>query len=308
MHVDPTPTAGGLAVLAAVCAAVLAYMAGNPGAAGASATLGALALMGGLGLLGALDDAIDIGPRVKLAAQALGGLLFALLVARTDLLPLAPGVALHLPLIVGVLGTALWLVVVVNAYNFMDGADGLAVGVQSIALFTLALGSAGRPLLAFTLLAASIANLAFLPFNHPGRRLFQGDCGAMGSAALIGAASVLLARGPAPASAMYLAVFVSAPLLTDVLLTLAMRARARESLWRPHKQHLYQRWLAATGHSHGALAWRVWALCAACALFGYVVIERASDWAFAALAAVIVALSAGWVLLGRRLARPTPAG
>lgn len=300
-HHVPTPTAGGLAVIAGVAAGLMLFVVLERPYAGFGLAVWLFACAAALGLMGGLDDVFDFGAMPKLIAQIAVCLAFSALVARVEVLPLAPGLALQLGPVLGALGTALWLVVVVNAYNFMDGADGLAGGVQSIALFTLALVNPDRPVLAFLLLAASIANLAFLPFNHPGRRLFQGDCGALFSAFLIGGATVLLASEPRPSATLYLGVFVSAPFLTDVLLTLLARARAGKRLFQAHNEHLYQRWLAATGRPHGALAWRVWLLSAACAAVGFIVDAAAPEWSLTALALLIAALSLGWNWLSRRL-------
>lgn len=300
-HHHPTPTAGGLAAIAGVAAGLMLFVVLERPYSGLGLAVWLFAGAAAVGLLGALDDALDFGAVPKLVAQIAVALAFAILVARVEALPLAPGLTIHLGPILGALGTALWLVVVLNAYNFMDGSDGLAGGVQAIALFTLALVNPDRPILAFLLLAASIANLAFLPFNHPGRRLFQGDAGALFSAFLIGGATVLLASGPRPAATLYLGVFVSAPFLTDVLLTLLARARARKPLFQAHNEHLYQRWLQVTGRSHGSLAWRMWLLSAACASLGFLVDATAPDWSLSVLALLIAALAFGWVWLRRRL-------
>lgn len=297
----PTATTGGLAVIAATLLGVIifgALTAPMPGLDGVAWLLAGAVV---LGLMGAVDDVVDFPAVPKLAAQVIVSLAFSALVARVQLLTFAPAVTVDLGLILGVLGTTLWLVAVINAYNFMDGSDGLAVGVQSIGLFTLALANPTRPLLAFALLAAAVANLAFLPFNHPGRRIFQGDCGALFSSFLIAGATVLLATGDDPASSIYLGVFVAAPFLVDVFLTLARRARAGQSLLQAHAEHLYQRWVRSGGHSPGALAWRVWGLSAACAVIGLFVEQLYPDWSFAVLTLLLLVLGGAWTWMSRQL-------
>lgn len=297
----PTATAGGLAVIAAVMAGMMTFVvleAPDPGPG-----LTKWMLLGAciVAILGAIDDVLDFPASAKLVVQIFVALMFSVVVSRVEVLPIGPGLELTLGPWLGGFGTALWLVVMINAYNFMDGSDGLAVGVQSIGLFTLALVNPDRPILAFVLLAAAIANLVFLPYNHPGRRIFQGDCGALFSSFLIAGASVLLATGPNPHATLYLGVFVSAPFLVDVLWTLLRRARARQQLFEAHNEHLYQRWMITGGNSAGALAWRVWFLSAACAAIGFVVNRFMPDWSLAMLIGLVALMSLGWFSLSRRL-------
>lgn len=299
----PTATAGGLAVIAAVVAGLMTFVVLDAPDAGPGLTVWVLASAAVVALLGAVDDVLDFPASIKLVVQVAVAILFTSLVARVEVLPLGPGMEVDLGPVLGVLGTSLWLIVMINAYNFMDGSDGLAVGVQSIGLFALALVNPDRPILAFVLLAAAIANLVFLPYNHPGRRIFQGDCGALFSSFLIAGSTVLLATGPYPRATLYLGVFVAAPFLVDVLLTLLRRARTGRRLFEAHSEHLYQRWIAAQNRTAGALAWRVWALTAACAALGFFINHWNADWSLLALAVLIAALSGLWVAQSARLDR-----
>jgi UDP-GlcNAc:undecaprenyl-phosphate GlcNAc-1-phosphate transferase len=301
----PTATAGGLAMIAAVMAGMMTFVALELPDPGPGLTVWVLLGACIIALLGAVDDVMEFPASVKLIAQVVVAVTFSAVLARVEVLPLGPGVEVELGPWVGGLGTALWLVVMVNAYNFMDGSDGLAVGVQSIGLFTLALVNPDRPILAFVLLAAAIANLVFLPYNHPGRRIFQGDCGALFSSFLIAGCSVLLATGPNPRATMYLGAFVAAPFLVDVLLTLLRRAREKKRLFEAHNEHLYQRWLIVGQQSAGALAWRVWGLTAACAALGFLVNRAIPDWSLAALVSLIAVLTLAWFVLSRGLDQRT---
>ena len=299
----PTATAGGLAVIAAVIAGMMTFVVLEFPDPGPGLTKWVLLGACIVAILGAIDDVMDFPASIKLVVQIIVVAAFSILVARVEVLPVGPGLEINLGPWIGAFGTALWLVVMINAYNFMDGSDGLAVGVQSIGLFTLALVNPDRPILAFVLLAAAISNLVFLPYNHPGRRIFQGDCGALFSSFLIAGASILLATGPNPRATLYLGVFVAAPFLVDVLLTLLRRAREKKRLFEAHNEHLYQRWLIVGGHGAGALAWRAWGLTAICALTGFLVNRVIPDWSLAILAGLIAALSLGWFVLSRSLDR-----
>jgi UDP-GlcNAc:undecaprenyl-phosphate GlcNAc-1-phosphate transferase len=295
-HYVATPTGAGLAILAgtAAGAALLA-----PGAPALAAVFAAAAV---LGLFGAADDVLDLGASVKLLVQIAAALAAAIWGASVTTLPLAPSVTAELWGPVGVAGSALFLLVLVNAVNFADGSDGLASGVAVVSAAGLALGcwlADDRELMGVAL-AAAAAGLGFLPWNLR-RRVFQGDVGAFFSAMLLGGLGLLMAlRG---VSTPYLVVFTFLPLIVDVLLTLIVRARRGGRLFEAHKEHLYQLWLQATGRPHVQLAWRVWALAALTTGLGLAFEEYAPEWAFAGLMATTAALSAAWVVARSRLTR-----
>jgi hypothetical protein len=126
-HARPTPTSGGLAILAGTCAGA-AVEALAPGGGGAA--LGwMLALASALGFVGAADDLWDFDAGTKAAAQAVtaGGLVA--IAGAVTVLPIAPGLALPVGSVLGALGSGLFVLVLLNAMNFMDGSNGLAPGV-----------------------------------------------------------------------------------------------------------------------------------------------------------------------------------
>jgi UDP-N-acetylmuramyl pentapeptide phosphotransferase/UDP-N-acetylglucosamine-1-phosphate transferase len=266
----------------------------------------ALGFAGALGLVGGLDDLYDFGAKPKLLIQTLLSIAFAAYVARIEAIPLTAATSLPLGPVVGVLGTALWLVVTTNAVNFMDGANGLAAGSLAIALLALAAAgfAGGAPGLGGAALMAAVAGLGFLPWNFPKARLFQGDAGALFSSSVLGALAVIGAHasGRGPVFVLFAPVALL-PFLADVLLTLLSRARAHKALLAAHSEHLYQRWLACHGGSHVKLAWRTYGLMGAFAGFG-LSLTRAGPTAqlfgFVAATAAMVGL---WIVLRRQVSR-----
>jgi UDP-N-acetylmuramyl pentapeptide phosphotransferase/UDP-N-acetylglucosamine-1-phosphate transferase len=299
-HTSPTVTSAGLAIIAGAAAGLLLLvrLAGEP-LPGLAATAQTLGFAGCLGLLGAFDDLVDIGAKGKLAAQAVVGLVFSILIARIEVLPIGGGLFLPLGSVVGALGTTLWLVVATNATNFMDGADGLAAGSLAIVLAALAAAGfiAGEAGIAAAALAGAAAGLGFLPWNIPSKRLFQGDTGALFSGFLASGLAVVAAGR----ISLYFVPTAMTPFLTDVLLTLLIRARRGQSLFEAHRDHLYQVWLRATGAPHAALAPRVWlvmGLYAAYALIGEAAPEGVRPLLFAL---GVAAAASGWRIARRRL-------
>lgn len=232
LHVQPTPRGGGIGIaVVLLCAAPWLGPAGPAFAAG-------LALCAGAGLV---DDLRPLRPALKFLLQALGTGCLAWA------LPLLPG-WLDPPA-----GFALaWVgaLALVNAWNFMDGSNGLATTQAALAAGVLALlAPAASPaaLLGAVLVAAC---LGFLPLNFPRARVFLGDVGshALGYAV----AALLLLVAPAAADAAWVLLLPVSAIALDAGLTLASRAARRQVLWRAHREHLYQR-AVGQGWSHAGI-------------------------------------------------------
>lgn len=244
VHRQPVPLLGGLAVFAAVSAAV-----GGPALAGRLEGPVAGILLGGLAmvLVGLLDDLVALRPAVKLAGQVLAAAVLPACGVRIDYLsnPFGDGMltlgALAVPL------TILWTVALVNVMNLADGLDGLAAGIAAIASLTLLLAGAMQPYtpaLALVLAAALAgAGVGFLPYNFHPARVFLGDAGSLGLGYLLAATSIVgYLKSPA---AMTLAVPVLAlglPIL-DTGLAIYRRWRRGTPIARADREHLHHRLL-----------------------------------------------------------------
>jgi UDP-GlcNAc:undecaprenyl-phosphate GlcNAc-1-phosphate transferase len=306
-HRRPTPTSGGVAIMGAVGVGLLIYMFaahGRPDTGLRIAATVALALA--MGVIGALDDLFDIGAKTKLVLQAALALVFAAFVAHVEVLPLGFGCNVSLGPLVGIAGVALWIVVATNAVNFMDGANGVAPGAQVCLFIAMTLAARIRyPVVAEVSMIAALACVGFLPWNLRGR-LFQGDAGALFCGFLFAGLAILSTApsAPSPGLSLYFGPLILLPFLTDVLLTLALRARRGQRLLQAHRDHLYQLWLRQDPKpSHVALAWRVVMIMALYGGFGLVMLGcslRVQPEIFATTIA-FSALSWGW--LRRRLER-----
>lgn len=316
-HHNPTPTSAGLAVMAATgltLAGLLLvfrpYPVSDPVYSGLF-LLGFAALMG---MSGAVDDVLDLPAKGRLLFQVMVCLGFACLFPVSDL-TFGGGVIVHLPPLIGIMGTTAWLILGINAINFMDGSNGLAIGTQIIAILAfafliilLAPSSVSGLMLGGVLLVlvASAGGYAgLLPFNLPLGRVFQGDAGSLFGGALITGTTVILKNHDI--GSVWLGGFILAPLLVDVVLTLILRLRQKKDLFKPHKDHLYQQWLMKKDPSHLRLSLIVWALCGASSLVGVsarlIDHYNGSDIRFALLVCVLILYSAGWLLIRRHLSR-----
>jgi UDP-N-acetylmuramyl pentapeptide phosphotransferase/UDP-N-acetylglucosamine-1-phosphate transferase len=265
-----------------------------------AATL-ALALV--MGVIGALDDLFDIGAKTKLLIQAALALVFSVFVAHVEVLPLGLGLNLPLPPIVGIVGVALWIVVATNAVNFMDGANGVAPGAQLCLFIVMTLAAQGRPALVSEVsMVGALACAGFLPWNLRGL-LFQGDAGALFCGFLFAGLAILLAAPSAtPGVSLYFGPLILLPFLTDVLLTLAVRARRGQSLLQAHRDHLYQLWLRkGSKPSHIALACRVMLIMAVYGGFGLAMLACPLSIQPEIFVAAVAVSAIVWGLLRRRL-------
>ncbi len=298
-HDTVTPTCGGVGVIAASSIALAIASAGlqaegmidaKDGVRLAAVWAFALAA-GGLGLV---DDLFNLSARLKFSVIAAISVAFALFVARVDAIGLTPGLVIELGVAGGVAGTALWLFTIANAVNFMDGANGLALGCSAIGLCALALYTAlaGAAYIALAALVLAASIVGFLPWNMPRARIFAGDCGALFVGAAIGGLGVL-AIADAGLSVWMLPVLFM-PLLADVLLTLEWRRRRGRPLLAAHRDHLYQVGLRAkVPHWQVSLVyWLAMAHCALAASAGWLFGDRGALAAFLVSVALALFLSA----------------
>ena len=145
--------------------------------------------------------------------------------------------------------TFVWIVGFTNAYNFMDGIDGIA-GSQAVAagLGWMVLGQlSGQPAVSVLGLLLASSTLGFLGHNWPPARIFMGDVGSAFLGYTFAALAVAAVRGnPRLALAGILLVW---PFVFDTTLTLIRRLSRRENVFSAHRSHLYQR-LVIAGYSH----------------------------------------------------------
>ena len=190
--------------------------------------------------------------------------------------------------------------VLVNAWNFMDGIDGLAASQALLCGVGLAcLLGGGWQVAAITLAAAC---LGFLPFNRPPARIFLGD---VGSGALGYAIAALLAGGVAmlPSTVWPLLLLPPMAMLGDSGMTLGWRVTTGQRWWEPHVQHLFQRSSRRWGHGRVTTAYAVWT----CVAIGIMLHAHGMRMPgrLLVVAAMAVAWLVGWTWMHRRSATTT---
>jgi UDP-GlcNAc:undecaprenyl-phosphate GlcNAc-1-phosphate transferase len=288
VHPKPTPTAGGLAILAGVGAALVASRS-LPALRGiheaSSEQDAALAAALVIVAVGLLDDVKGLSPLGKLAGQLLAAGVLVLLGVQllyfyfpgSGNVFLTPDLSVEL--------TVLWVLAMVNAVNLIDGLDGLAAGMVAIAAIAFFVymeqtpGIGGQASTA-ALLSAVVAGaaLGFLPWNLHPARIFMGDTGAMLLGLLMAVATISgvgrSLSGPSAGDFAVFAIPVAVPLLVlavpflDVLLAIVRRVRRGLGIGHADKEHIHHR-LLDIGHSHRQAVFLMYlwsALISACAL------------------------------------------
>lgn len=249
-HAKAVPRSGGVAVVVgwAVGIILVASFAGWSGFA--PKTLALAPLVMGAFLFGLADDRLNMRAHAKLGLQILIAVLFVVAFGPLKSAPVPFASDMELGLLAAPI-TVIWIVGFMNAYNFMDGVNGIAAACGALALAALAAAAAfcGAPFWAVSSGLGAVALLAFLPMNFPQARLFMGDNGSQAAGFLIAASAVGAANASAGAvSALFIPTLMS-PFLFDVAFTLAHRARRGCNVFAAHREHLYQL-LLRMGLSH----------------------------------------------------------
>jgi UDP-GlcNAc:undecaprenyl-phosphate/decaprenyl-phosphate GlcNAc-1-phosphate transferase len=252
-HVQPTPKLGGVAVIAGfVLALGRRPLLDHEMLAIAVA---ALALM----FAGAIDDTHGLSASMRLGLQLVCAGAVITFGVRLNLLPGPAG------LVVNILLSFLWIVGITNAYNFIDGIDGLAASLGAVIAILLAAAGqgVGQPALASVALALAGALLGFLPHNlRVGRpaAIFLGDSGSASVGFLLAALAIKedWAQGE-PLVALAAPMLIFSVLIYDMVQTtvtriLSGRVRSfRQWIEYVGRDHIHHRFTALLGSSRRAL-------------------------------------------------------
>lgn len=246
VHTNPIPRTGGIVLIPAMIGGIaIAYLS-----IGLWPPIGVLAGILLLYLGGAIDDLKGLSAYKKLALQIAAGLLLAADGWRIS--QLGPGP--EFPLLLQYLLTVLSLVVIVNAYNLIDGIDGLAagLGVLSGTVFIYLFYRAGD-LQGFLISAGMTGTYAaFLFFNFSPAKIFMGDTGSMCLGFLLAILSIRLldqslAQNIAFSPWQCFAI-LSTPLY-DILRVVIDRVRRKIRIFHAEKNHVHHLVLES-GFSH----------------------------------------------------------
>ena len=239
VHTRPLPRIGGLAIVAGILipAAVLI----SPDGPYLGILIGTILVA----LLGLADDIWGVRPSLKLAGIVLVALIpvlgFDVAFERVTL----PVVGDHDLGVAAYALTVLWIALLANLVNLIDGMDALAAGIVSIAAFSFAVLAASFGRTNAAALAAIVcgATLAFLRHNYHPARIIMGDSGALALGFLLAAVSVQGVLKTAATIALAAPLLVLAVPILDTSFVVLKRLKYRRPPWGADHNHFYHRFL-----------------------------------------------------------------
>lgn len=250
IHKGNIPVAGGLSFgISIIFFQIIFYLYSRLLNLNNEITLNMLKLATGGGLilvLGFLDDKKKFTARYKLIFQILIVSLMYFLGFKITLLTNPFGMDIEL----GILSfpmTILWFILVINAFNLIDGIDGLASGIAAIV--SLILFSVGivysNHFIALSSVALLGATLAFLRYNFFPAKIFMGDTGSLFLGFNIAAISVAGTEQYKGITTMTLLIpmIVLVIPLSDTVLTVFRRIKRRKHIFKADKGHLHHKML-----------------------------------------------------------------
>lgn len=250
-HVTLTPRGGGIAIVAAFLAGILLiHHVDDKAPIFTPYFLGFLYSSFMIAILSMYDDFRTISFKIKLAGQTI-----AVITGLTAGIVID---AVHLPvfgeLYLGVWAyplTFLWMLGLTNAYNFIDGLDGLAAGTAVIAALFLACISfqQGSNFIYLASLTLAAAAFGFLLFNWPPARIFMGDVGSTFIGFTFAVIAVIAARHDHSHTSLFVVPLLLFHFIFDTVFTFTRRLLSGEHVFTAHRSHLYQL-LNRLGYTH----------------------------------------------------------
>jgi UDP-GlcNAc:undecaprenyl-phosphate/decaprenyl-phosphate GlcNAc-1-phosphate transferase len=257
-HTKPLPRLGGLAICLAFMIVIGFFPISRLNHTSFSERhfLGILIPVLAIFLMGIYDDLRPMTPKWKLVVQAAAATFFyfsGLGVTALDHLMgdglLARGVGLAL--------TVGWILLITNAFNLIDGLDGLAAGsalISSIPIFVLALEYDNHLVMVFVVVLFG-AILGFLPFNFNPASIFMGDSGSLFIGFLLSAMALTASQHAGGPAAVAIPILAFGLPILDVSLAISRRLLSRKPLFRGDTEHIHHKVLRrGFSHRQGVLA------------------------------------------------------
>lgn len=280
LHASPVPRLGGIAVyLAAAIVSAGVFLIGTavflPGYVvtpdDARMLIGTFIGASLLFLVGLLDDVRGLPPSTKFIAQVAAAIIAYYFGVRLENATLGYGVGVP----VGILSAPLvilWIIAVTNAYNFIDGLNGLAGGIAIVACATVVVVAMTLNNISVLVPAAALggAMLGFLHYNFPRARVFLGDSGSMSAGFLLAVLLLKSAEVPGPSVLVVVPILAMFVPLLDMMLAIVRRWLRGVPLSGADARHVHHR-LMALGLSQERTSIFLWGLALAMAAFGLLI-------------------------------------
>jgi len=248
IHSTALPRVGGVAIyvsLAIALAVVLSYAYFHPvGQPFRMRSLVFLLVPGTLVfLLGLYDDLRGLGPYWKFFFQGIAAVIVFAGGHRIEVLPILFG---HSPLgwIASLAATVFWILWITNAFNLIDGVDGLATGSALFSTVVVLVVSVLNGNFFCLLLTATLSGalIGFLRFNFNPATIFLGDCGSLFVGFMLGALSLHGQKSPTMVAVAIPVVSFGLPILETVL-SVIRRFMNGKPLFQADREHIHHKLL-----------------------------------------------------------------
>ncbi|WP_226655352.1 glycosyltransferase family 4 protein [Pseudalkalibacillus hwajinpoensis] len=244
VHKGLMPSAGGLAIFAGTVAGFL-YLSPYSPYMTEIVVAGTLIIV-----LGVFDDRFAVSPKVKLVGQIIAAIIVASSGLQVEFISL-PFVGRIEFGFLSFFITVLWIVGVTNSINLIDGLDGLAAGVSTIALGSiLTMAILDQQLVVIALAVILIGStLGFLFYNFHPASIFMGDTGALFLGFAISVISMLGLFKSVTVFSLIIPVIILAVPIFDTFFAIVRRVLRKQKISTPDKFHIHH-CLLAIGFSH----------------------------------------------------------
>lgn len=256
VHKDPIPTLGGLAIFMSFLIGLVILQPVSE--YHLAIVIGAFIII----ILGFFDDLFDLSPKVKFLTQiAVASLVVFWGGLQVEFINLPFGGQIEFGFFSSVI-TIIWIAGITNAMNFIDGLDGLAAGVSSIALMTIAIMAItmGNIYVATMALILFFSTMGFLRYNFNPAKIFMGDTGAMFLGFMISVLALLGFKNVTIIS-FIIPIFILGVPISDTLIAMVRRYINKQPLSSPDSSHLHHR-LVKFGLTHKQTVLFIYALSA----------------------------------------------
>ncbi len=246
-------------------------------------------------LFGVYDDLAGASAKWKFLAQGAAAALLYYLGGRVDALTIPFVGSFELPPMLGFCLTLVWVVGISNAFNLIDGLDGLATGASLFAALVM-LGVSlvnGRTLVTVIAIALVGALIGFLRYNFNPASIFLGDSGALFIGFLLAALSLTGTQKASTVVAVAIPLMAFALPVIDTGFAVARRFISGKPLFEGDREHIHHK-LLERGWSQRRVAF---ALYGVCALFGLLGLLFTSDGGAGRLTGLVLLITGAAVVL-----------
>ncbi|WP_102273773.1 glycosyltransferase family 4 protein [Cytobacillus massiliigabonensis] len=286
VHQKIMPRLGGLAIYLSFIIGMFILQPEDPNgpAIGISIVVGSVVII----ITGILDDMFEISAKVKMLGQLVAAIIVVVWGGvSVEFINLPFGGELQFGYF-SIPVTILWIVGITNAINLIDGLDGLAAGVSSIALITIS----GMAIImgdTYVVIVGSIllvSTLGFLFYNFHPAKIFMGDTGALFLGYMISVLALLGFKNVTLISLIVPIIILGVP-ISDTLFAIIRRVVNKKPLSAPDKSHLHH-CLLGLGYSHRQTVLIIYAIAAFFGLTAVIFSQATVWWALIVIAVLLL--------------------